>query len=611
MPPTRRSSSAEALTRFPAWAPWTALLLLDLFFLRWVVWHFENWGFWDWDYQQSLLETTRIALLEYGQLPLWNPYIGGGVPLAGNSLSHAFAPSILPILAFGTIAGSKVVIGLYLVLSQIGMKRLAEARGLGGTAPWLAAIIFSLGGVYAHRLTHGHFEWIAIAWMPFILASLHASEGRSRLTRIGLGGLFYGLLFLDGGPYQFAFFTVFALAYAGMLAATERRREPILNLVAIGALGAGLAALKVLPVLEVVSRFPRKAAAINFYAAPFEPTALQILSQMWVSTAQQHNPEMWMPFVLNVGSYVGWGTLALVGLALIRHPKRTAPPLALALAFLWLALGPAAPIDFWQVLHSLPFFSALRVPTRFNVFVLLLVALVAAEGLTEVERLLNERFGATRRAMSAGVAIGIAALIGIELGFVNGEIFRVAFSIPPIAIESQADFQHMQRSPYLKRYQATALYAVHPNWPGATFPAILENRGVLRTYRTIGVPTKALASTSPIYRGEAFMTGEPRDAVRSFAWSPNHMTVDTDGRAGKIVFNQNFDPGWRALTQGTSAPITEDGRLAVKVEQGTTRIEVTYRPPLCFIGAFLSATTLGLLCLLIFWPASLARFVLR
>ena len=112
-----------------------ALLLIDVFFLRWVWAHFDHWGFWDWDYQQSLLEAARISILEYGQLPLWNLWLGGGVSLAGNSLGHAWAPSFLWVLAFGTIAGLKLCIAFYVLVAQIGMWRLARIRGVDPAGP--------------------------------------------------------------------------------------------------------------------------------------------------------------------------------------------------------------------------------------------------------------------------------------------------------------------------------------------------------------------------------------------------------------------------------------------------------------------------------------------
>lgn len=105
-------------------------ILLDLLFLRWVLIHFFNWGIWDWDYQQTLFEISRRSILKYNQLPLWNPFIRGGVTLAGNTLNHVWAPCFIPILLFGTIAGIKICIFLYLLIAQFGMFLLARYQGL-------------------------------------------------------------------------------------------------------------------------------------------------------------------------------------------------------------------------------------------------------------------------------------------------------------------------------------------------------------------------------------------------------------------------------------------------------------------------------------------------
>ena len=105
-------------------------ILLDLVFLRWVVIHFPNWGIWDWDYQLTLLEVSRKSILQYHQLPLWNPFIRGGVTLAGNTLNHVWGPSFIPILAFGPLTGAKVCIFLYLLIAQGGMFLLARKRGM-------------------------------------------------------------------------------------------------------------------------------------------------------------------------------------------------------------------------------------------------------------------------------------------------------------------------------------------------------------------------------------------------------------------------------------------------------------------------------------------------
>ena len=116
-------------------------LILDLVFLRWVWIHFFNWGFWDWDYQHTLLEATRVSFVDYFQVPLWNPYIGGGATLAGNSLNHAWAPCFLPVLLLGTLSGAKICIFIYLLIGQLGMYLLARHRGLSMQASFFSAII--------------------------------------------------------------------------------------------------------------------------------------------------------------------------------------------------------------------------------------------------------------------------------------------------------------------------------------------------------------------------------------------------------------------------------------------------------------------------------------
>lgn len=556
-----------------------ALLALDAIFLRWIWQHFELWGIWDWDYQQVLLEAARTAVIDHGQLPLWNPFLGGGVSLAGNTLNHVWGPSFLPVLLFGTATGVKLCLPLYLLIGQWGMGRLARARGLGSLAAFFAAALFTLGGVFAQRLTHGHFEWIAIAWMPHVLASLHRAGERLELRPVALGGLAFAFLFLDGGPYQFAFFSLFAGAYAVVLAIQAGRLRPLIAVAALGVVGASLAALKLFPVYEMVSRFPRPTDAVNFYGAPFVPTAGEILQQMFVSREQGHDPSRWMPYVLNVGCYVGWVPLLLAAAGALTNLRRNVPWLALGSVFLWIVMGPASPVDAWAVLHELPFLSSLRVPARFNVYLLILIALLAGEGL---QRWVRGGAAGSRRGV---FAVALVALVAIDLAWVNGETFKVAFSVPPMELQRQERFSQYKVSPYLDRYRDTALYELHPNWPSASFPAALENRGVIRSYRTVRTPSHAAAFDAPGYLGEVVMVGEPLGALTTTEVTPNHLLVETDGRAGTVVFNVNHDDGWRAADAGTPDPVARGGLVAVELAAGATHAALVYRPASFLWGA--------------------------
>jgi hypothetical protein len=583
-------------------AAWIFLLFLalDLAFLRWVWVHFSNWGFWDWDYQQSLLEVTRLSWLAYGEIPRWNPFLGGGASLAGESLNHAFGPSFLPVLALGTLAGTKLCLLLYALLAQLGMFLFARDQGVGREGAFLAALLFSVGGPYAQHLAHGHFEWIAIAWIPFVLLALHRNAGALDPRSVALGALCLAFVFLDGGPYQFVFLAPFLGAWVLLQGAATRSHRPVLALALIGILGAGIAAIKLAPVFETALRYPREVAENNFYGAPFRPGPLELLQHAFVSRQQEHRPDAWMPYFLNVGAYLGWAPLALAAYAMARSMRERWFQIAAALLFVWIMLGPTLPWTPWSWASRLPGFSMLRVPSRFNVHVVLLIALFAGLGL----QLVLARFQAHPQRRWLGVlAVGTIAL---DLAWVNGRVFQVAFSVPPLAVEKKEDFRSYLRSPYLEVYRRHALYPTFGNWPSALFPAVLENRGVIANYRTTPFPSHAIPFEHPAYRGEAWFREEAA-RVERLVLTPNRVSVTTNGAAGTLVVNRNHDDGWKSVG---AAPVTvsnEAGLIAVRLAPGERQVELAYRPRSFAIGAAVSLASLAVWLGLLFRRRPLPR----
>ena len=52
----------------------------------------DNWGIQDWDHHFVLMEVPRASLLEYFQIPLWNPYSEGGMPMLAHPQSRFLSP---------------------------------------------------------------------------------------------------------------------------------------------------------------------------------------------------------------------------------------------------------------------------------------------------------------------------------------------------------------------------------------------------------------------------------------------------------------------------------------------------------------------------------------
>ena len=74
----------------------------------------DRWGSRDWDQHLFFHEAPRKTIVEYGQIPLWNPYYCGGTILLGNPQSRCLAPTFPLVLAAGTVAGIKLDLLLHL-----------------------------------------------------------------------------------------------------------------------------------------------------------------------------------------------------------------------------------------------------------------------------------------------------------------------------------------------------------------------------------------------------------------------------------------------------------------------------------------------------------------
>ena len=88
----------------------------------------------------------------------------------------------------------------------------------------------------------------------------------------------------------------------------------------------------------------------------------------------------------------------------------------------------------------------------------------------------------------------------------------------------------------------------------AVLPSMLANRGVIECYGIApivadrdAVPVGARGADEPGYPGRAYLAEGPGRA-EVVEWSPNRAVVRYDGAApgALLVYNMNFDPGWRA-----------------------------------------------------------------
>lgn len=225
------------------------LLLGEVFF-----WGLPALQFYPWrDY--------AVELLGNGQLPLWNPYNGAGAPLFANYQSALLYPPnwlsfVLPLELM-----MSVMAVLHLAFAGWGMWAFTGRLGLSPLGRGVSTLAFALTGYLVGRL--GTFPIIlTAAWLPWLLWAAVGLLTHFRRRDGALLALFSGLMLLAGHAqtswYTLLLVGLFALWFGLTQQLTppftwwwERLRR-VAAVAALLLLGAGLAALQLIPTAELL-----------------------------------------------------------------------------------------------------------------------------------------------------------------------------------------------------------------------------------------------------------------------------------------------------------------------------------------------------------------------
>ena len=362
------------------------------------------------------------AGLRTGELWLWTPHLLTGFPLAFTEYGWFYPPTWLALLAAPGPRGYWLSVALHAAAAGMATYGLARSWGRSPAAAGIAGTIYQLSGTVAGGaalLNFGTVFWALpflcwcadglrgaagnadrVAWRPLLLRGLLAVAAVGLITLSGHPQLVV-LVCVGAGAY--AVVTTAAAqgsgvrgqgsraltrwsavggipAFAGMTGGWSVWRVWIapVTLLAAGLAALPLAAIRILPTLEVAALSPRGqglevAGAAVGSAPPWALAAglvlpglevLPVLSPAWVA-------------------YVGLVPLALAGYAVWRwrtsdFPGRTVLLLVFGGAGLILACGSFTPL--YPLLLKVPGFALFRDPTRWLVLWVFAAALLAAGG---------------------------------------------------------------------------------------------------------------------------------------------------------------------------------------------------------------------------------------
>jgi hypothetical protein len=341
------------------------------------------------------------------RLPLWNPFMGAGVPFMADAIHGVLHPVSVLTAWLGTGRSADLLIGGHVALAGLGAALLARDLGASRSGAAAAAFTYGLSGFVLSMA--GNLVFLAGSGsLPICVAGLRrlAAEPRPAHLALGVGGA--ALLALSGDAQALMVGGALSLALAWEAGGWRGAGRAV----AAGVVGLLVAGVQLVPSAVHLPRTDRaggtRLPVPEIWA--FEPWRIPelvlpgllwgpdpLLDPVFEGLA---GPGRWpagglpIPFAPSVSVGLLPVALALVGAFQSRRGRWLG---GLALVLLWMALGPR--LGAATVLRHVPIWGAFRYAEKVVGPLTLMLAVLAGLGLD----------GAVERRKAGWLALAVAA----------------------------------------------------------------------------------------------------------------------------------------------------------------------------------------------------------
>ena len=524
----------------------------------------------DWDQHLFYYGSVIKSVVEYGQLPFWNPWYCGGNVLWQNPqiplLSPVFPLSLvmsLPLAMKFNIALHYWVglAGMHLLLTAIGVRARAVAIGL--------ASISVLSGAMAMHLAVGHSVFLPVLYLPLQMYFLIRGIRTGTLRYAIYAALPLALMIYNGAlhavPMSVAGVGIFSVSAA---IGTRSLRPLAIGLLA-GVLGCAYAAPKLLPVTLFVSsdRFVDARTTIDHPDAMNTEMVLRTYLDRYQNRGLkfEHQRSGWYEY----GNYIGGVAVAAIGGAMLlafvmpgTRERWLGLSLALtALVFLVLSAGEFSAWAPASLARYVPLFSSFRIPSRYTLAFVLFGTATAGWAW-------NAASGEFRMARPASVLlalIGVVAVLDVVLQ--TREQFQGVFSLAPLT----RGFR-IGGGPTTPLPVDTTTNAYSTDSP--MLHGLMNDSGFWGCYESL----QLARSATPDHPLIEIDGSDSR--VFDVRFTPNRVDFSVAaGRDATVVrLNQNAAPGWSSAL-GEVSPDSPSGMHAALAPGTTGKYAFRFTPP--------------------------------
>ena len=385
--------------------------------------------------------------LSHGDFPLWNPFAFSGQPWAADPQSGVlYPPAIVAYGLFAPATGIVVLVTFHYLLATLSSYSFTRLLGAGRLGGVYAGLAFGVSGYLLAR-AQALGLLTGAAWLAAAIAAAQYAvhrRGRGASPLVLAGALALSIL---GGSQQL---TAVAATSALVVLVLQLRWRGLAIFAGAGVVALGLAAVALLPRLELVSRSTASNGVVD-------PAGVGTLSwadaKLVFGSFGSHAGEL-------APLYAGALTPALVVLAIVRRWSTARVPAALGvLAIAWSAglagylahpIGPLRSITAHQAVRALPLLAlalavlaglALGTPRRRP-------SPLAVAGLAVVIALVVSPGVLTHRWYLLFAVVSVAALALLRVRRMSLVVVAACLAVPAVLAADVAWHDYHQQNPH-------------------------------------------------------------------------------------------------------------------------------------------------------------------
>ncbi|MDP8261832.1 MAG: hypothetical protein P9M13_00835 [Candidatus Ancaeobacter aquaticus] len=519
----------------------------------------NNYSCGDGESYQTINAVINKTILEHKQIPLWNPYSGGGNVMLAHPESPFLSPLYLPVLIFGTVIGIKIQIVLYYFIGLCGMYALCRYLNFKVLPAFLSAIIFAFNSYLSNHLNLGYFPWMTIVWLPWaFLFYLKSFVNRKNIVWCAI---VLSLLLFEGGVHNLTMICSFLIAYSVFESIRSKTFKPIIILVFIAGVSVLISGIKLVPMLQFMDDYPRRASHMVLPYVPYWTLLISLLDRGFYGKWYH------LPSPNFVGqeflAYIGIIPLLILIIGAVKSYKKYWPLILTLIVFVFISFGRGAWFDLWDLIKHLPVYNNQFITVRNVIIIVFIGALIIGYYLSKFEysRLKN-------------VLLGLVVLFVLADLTSHGWYYIRCFPNKLKEVAAEGNFVQEKTEKLL--------------------PTFLKGHGNLLFWRPARIDLAAKSIVDEGYKGEVYFSGQiGKASIEKF--TPNKICINYDIAIGDIlILNQNYYKGWHAYGDSPLKVFSYNGLIGITVPKGIGSITLTYFPYSFILGIIVSLIGIGI-----------------